>query len=99
VSLPGVVQTELLGWDLPARVTDLGLGGARVVVAQPLPAGTSVELRVDAPQLWQPLTLPGRVAWSRAVTEEQAELGLRFEHDSAEALIVLVELVNPSDFG
>ncbi len=98
MSLPAVVQTELLGWDLPARLTDLGIGGARVLVAQPLPAGTSVELRVDAPQLWQPLTLPGRVAWSHALTEERAELGLRFEHNSTEALTVLVELVNPSDF-
>lgn len=69
-----------------------------MAVAQHLPAGTSVELHVDAPQLWEPLALPGQVAWSRVVGEDHCELGLRFEHDSSEAVAILVELMGSGDF-
>lgn len=87
-----------MGWDLAAELVDLGLGGASVIVAEPLALGSSIRLRVEAPQLWEPLVLPGRVAWMRPTPEGHARLGLRFEPDSPGSLTVLAELVGPAGF-
>jgi hypothetical protein len=84
-----------LGWDLPAELVDLGLGGAGLVVAEGLPHGTSVRLRIDAPQLWESLSVQAKVAWSRPTDEGRVRLGLRFEVDSPSNLTVLAELIGP----
>ena len=97
-SLPARLQSEVLGWDLNAELVDLGLGGASVVVSEPLPPGTSVRLRIDAPQLWEPLVLPSRVAWMRPTIRGESRLGLRFEPDNPGRLAVLVELVGPEGY-
>ena len=97
-SLPARIQSEVLGWDLAAQLVDLGLGGASIIVAEPLPLGTSIRLRVDAPQLWEPLVVPGRVAWLRTTLEGDSKLGLRFEPDTPACLAVLAELVGPGGF-
>lgn len=85
-----------MGWDLPAELIDLGLGGACVVVGDALPLGTTVRLQVNAPQLWEPLLVPARVAWTRMGKDGRARLGLRFEADSPSTLVVLAELIGPS---
>jgi hypothetical protein len=97
-SLPARLQSDVLGWDLAAELVDLGLGGACVVLSDALPLGTSIRLRVDAPQLWEPLMIPGRIAWSQVTREGQAQLGIRFEPDSPGALAVLAELVGPGGY-
>jgi hypothetical protein len=97
-SLPARVQSEVLGWDLAAELVDLGLGGASIIIAEALPLGTSIRLRVDAPQLWEPLVVSGRIAWSRPTLEGDSRLGVRFEPDSATCLAVLAELVGPGGF-
>lgn len=97
-SLPVRVQSEVLGWELSAKLLDLGLGGASIVISQPLPLGTSVRLRIDAPQLWEPLVIPSRVAWMRPTIEGDTRLGLRFESDSLASLAVLAELVGPAGY-
>jgi hypothetical protein len=97
-SLPVRIQSEVLGWELAAKLVDLGLGGASVVVSEPLPLGTSVRLRIDAPQLWEPLVVPARVAWMRPTLQGDTRLGVRFEPDSPASLAVLAELVGPSGY-
>lgn len=97
-NLPARIQSEVLGWDLAAELVDLGLGGASIIVAEPLPLGTSIRLRVDAPQLWEPLVIPGRVAWQRPTLQGEARLGLRFEPDSPNCVAVLAELVGPGGY-
>jgi hypothetical protein len=94
-SLPALLQSDVLGWDLPAELVDLGLGGACLVVADPLPLGTSVRLRIDAPQLWESLVVPGRIAWTRPHEDGRVRLGVRFEVQSPSLLTVLAELIGP----
>jgi len=46
-----------------ARLTDVGLGGAGLVVDEPLTVGAELEVVLHAPNRWDPLVLPARVAW------------------------------------
>ena len=48
-----------------ARLTDIGLGGAGLLLETPLPVGTELEIVLHAPTRWDPLVLPARVAWAR----------------------------------
>jgi hypothetical protein len=95
-NLPALLTSEVLGWAIPAELIDLGLGGASVLVAQSLPLASTVRLSVETPQLWEPLVLPGRVAWTRPNSDGRLRLGLRFEVESANTLIVLAELIGPN---
>jgi hypothetical protein len=47
-----------------ARLTDVGLGGAGLSVDEPLELGAALEVVVPAPNRWEPLVLPARVAWT-----------------------------------
>lgn len=46
-----------------ARLTDVGMGGAGLVVEEPLTLGAELEVVLHAPNRWDPLVLPARVAW------------------------------------
>ena len=46
-----------------ARLTDVGLGGAGLVVDEPLALGAELEVLLHAPNRWEPLVLPARVVW------------------------------------
>ena|SRR5689334_12281241 len=80
------------------RLRDLGLGGAcvEVVDAAALPAldvEGPISLEVTAPSLWDPLTLPGKVAWLRRIKpERRLRLGLRFELRDVGALRAILKL-------
>src|SRR5688500_13934567 len=62
VALEGSVSAGE-AWSQSARVIDLGLGGARLSVAQAIPLGTSVDIAITAPHLWDPLVIHAEVAW------------------------------------
>jgi len=64
--------------DRRARLTDIGLGGAGVIVESPLPVGTELEVVLHAPTRWDPLILPAKVAWARG---RRAGLTFKPEHD------------------
>ncbi len=91
-----MIESDALSWSSPASLLDLGIGGACVQLGEPLPLGTSVRLKIDSPQLWEPLAVLGRVAWSRQLDPRRALLGVRFEPDSAESILTLLELLAPS---
>ncbi len=79
-------------WKRPARVVDLGLGGACMELQEAVPNGTHVSLSVEAPHLWDPLFLEGRVVWLH-VTDGAAHLGIHFSHRSGRTLRTLTELL------
>lgn len=90
------------GDELPARLVDLGLGGACVELSgaagQRL-SGDRVELEVMAPHLWDPLRLKGRIVWNRDQPQARSRrIGLRFEHESGPVLCALVELLGAEGY-
>jgi hypothetical protein len=78
------------GWQRQAQVQNVGLGGACVIVDEPLAAGDAVTLSFTAPTLWDPLLLRGRVAW---VAGPSRRAGVAFEHRAADAAFALYELI------
>jgi hypothetical protein len=92
VNLPALVATEPDG-PKPARLIDLGLGGACVEVRTALQVGHSVTVEVTAPNLWDPLIVPARVAWLRSSGPGASLAGLAFDHAGKAALPALVELL------
>lgn len=92
VSLAATVTTEEAG-SRPARLMNLGLGGACIEVPGPLAVGSAVTLEVTAPNLWDPLIVPAKVAWVRLTDAGPAQAGLVFDHARKVALPALVELL------
>jgi len=84
------------------RIVDLGLGGACVEASDSAPTGTSIELVIDTPHLWDPLTLSGAVVWSRSVPDPGGGgtmIGVRFEHAAGSVVRTLTELLEAEAFG
>jgi hypothetical protein len=80
-------------WQQAALVKDLGLGGARLEMPEPVAPGTPVRLRVSAPHLWDPLELKAHIAWAHeAHANVKARVGLRFDHASSRTLRRLLDL-------
>jgi PilZ domain len=103
VSLPGSVRARDpdLAWNRDVRVVDLGLGGACVAASDAAPTGTAIELVIETPHLWDPLTLTGAVAWSRALADTDGGgtmLGICFELATSASVRALAELLEAEAF-
>ena len=92
MNLPATVSTPAEG-PRPARLLNLGLGGACVSVGAALDVGGVVTLEVTAPNLWDPLVVPATVAWLRWEGRVTAHAGLAFNHALLSGLPALVELL------
>jgi len=104
VSLPGALRASdsYLTWNRDVRIVDLGLGGACVEASDSAATGTNVELVIDTPHLWDPLTLSGAVVWSRSLPDPEgggAMIGVRFDHASGSVARTLTELLEAEAFG
>jgi hypothetical protein len=104
VSLPGALRASdsHLTWNRDVRIVDLGLGGACVEASDSAAAGTNVELVIDTPHLWDPLTLSGAVVWSRRLADPEGGgvmIGVRFEHATGSSVRTLTELLEAEAFG
>ena len=104
VSLPGALRASdaHVTWNRDVRIVDLGLGGACVEASDAAAAGTSVELIIDTPHLWDPLTLSGAVVWSRRLPDPEgggALIGVRFEHTTGSSVRTLSGLLEAEAFG
>jgi hypothetical protein len=104
VSLPGALRASdsHLTWHRDVRIVDLGLGGACVEASDSAADGTSVELVIDTPHLWDPLTLSGAVVWSRRLPDPDgggALIGVRFDHSAGGVVHTLTELLEAEAFG
>lgn len=60
---PAPLPSEQGRVERRARLTDVGLGGAGLVLDEPLTVGAELEVVLHAPNRWDPLVLPARVAW------------------------------------
>jgi hypothetical protein len=100
VSLLGAMRPAAIDviWNRDVRVIDLGLGGACVETADPIPTGTAIELVIDTPHLWEPLTLSGAVAWSLELEEGGARIGIRFHHTHGGSVRKLTEFLEAEAF-
>ncbi len=76
---------------------DLGMEGAQVSCNEPLPEGALAELTLTAPFLWEPFAMPARVAWVRNESEARAIIGLHFQPQTGNQLLVLAELLRDHD--
>jgi len=92
VNLPATLTIPPDG-QKAARLVDLGLGGACVEVRAPLRVGFTVTVEVTAPNLWDPLIVPAKVAWTRPASWGITLAGLAFDHAGKAALPALVELL------
>jgi Tfp pilus assembly protein PilZ len=102
VNLLGALRASEVVWNRDVRVLDLGLGGARVEAPDAIEAGTSVELVIETPHLWDPLTLNGAVAWARPTPASEgggAQIGVRFDHETGGSVRTLTELLEAEAFG
>lgn len=95
---------------LPVTIRDLGFGGAGVDIADPtllpskqatskpmdLATGLPIVIEVVAPVLWDPLFLPGKIAWShqQAATGLSTRAGIRFDPLGAATLLSLFEVLS-----
>ena len=94
VRLRGVLSHAVAGWQRDAEIADLGLGGACVKLSETLAVGDRVTLLLVAPTLWDPLAIPGRVAWVGPPTRlEPARAGVAFEPTDAGSIFALFELM------
>jgi PilZ domain len=99
---PGTDTDRGAAWSRDVRVVDLGLGGACIEASDSVARGTQVELVLDTPHLWDPLTLSGVVAWTRDLPDPEgggALLGMRFEHTTGSTVRTLAELLEAEAFG
>ena len=90
LALPVTIAAE--GNARPARLVNLGLGGACVAVSERTEPGRVVTLEVHAPNLWDPLVVVAKVAWVKA-GGRSTHAGLAFDHSDGVALSSLVELL------
>jgi hypothetical protein len=94
VRLRVVVWHPHAGWQRDVEVQNIGFGGACVHVADPLALRDDVTLSFVAPSLWDPLAMPGRVAWiSPATHVEGARAGIAFLPKEAHGMLALFELL------
>jgi len=87
-------------WQRAARILDLGLGGARVLLNEIIPPSTPIALVIDAPHLWAPLEIDAKVAWaSHDPGSAEVQLGVAFEHRSGRSLLLLTNLLEAAAYG
>jgi hypothetical protein len=86
--------------SLPAKLVDLGLGGACCETGvELLPSGVTLTVDIDAPTRWDPLCLPATVVWSRKSSARgPAHAGLRFDHHDPELAYALFELLGATSY-
>jgi hypothetical protein len=79
--------------DRRARLTDIGLGGAGLVLEAPIAVGTELEIVLHAPTRWDPLVLRAQVAWSKG-----RRAGIAFQPDRDRDAYDLFEMLGTAVF-
>jgi hypothetical protein len=78
--------------EYEARVTDLGLGGARLELANGIAPGRTLTLRLELPGLWDALELAAETVWLGSPDQSgSVAVGVRFVSPSGRALRLLSE--------
>ena len=99
VRLRGVIWHPRAGWQREVEIADLGLGGARVHIWETLNARDKITLSLVAPTLWDPLALPGRIAWVwPPTTLVTGSIGVAFEPKDPASMLALFELMETLEY-
>ena len=99
VNLAANVIAGAGAWQRSARIVDLGLGGACLVLSEVIPPSTPLSLIIDAPHLWAPLELEAKVAWTRHDSAlPEVVIGVTFQHRSGKSLLSLTALLEAAAF-
>ncbi len=88
-----VARLEIGATRTRVRLADLGLGGAAVHCDLRPALGAGVTLAIDAPSLWEPLSLRGEVAWT-----SPTRVGVRFVDVGDDTAGAVLDLLAPDDF-
>jgi hypothetical protein len=93
------VLHQRVGWERDATVTDLGLGGAGIEIAESLMQGDRITFSLVAPNLWDPLLIAGRIVWVKPGTGlDPIHCGIAFEFTHAATLWALFDLLGTLDY-
>ena len=94
VSLPAGVHATDETWQEEASITDLGLGGAGLMLRRVLLVDTPVRMYLVAPSLWDPLEVEGLVRWAgRPDRQQTTRLGVQFNPTSGQQVRALLDLI------
>lgn len=101
--LRAALTHPVAGWRREVLVEDLGLGGARLAVGDPLvegplAVGDRLTIWLVAPSLWDPLAITARVAWIHGAPGEPGHAGLAFEHRDPQGTLALFDLLGSLAF-
>jgi hypothetical protein len=93
VHLYAFVTHLAAGWERQAVIENIGLGGARLLIDEPLAPSDWITLSLTAPTLWDPLCLRGRVAWTSGEEPGGSRIGVAFHHRTASGALALGEFL------
>jgi hypothetical protein len=94
IRLTGVLACARLDLRADVEVTDLGLGGACVGLADALVVGDQVTLGLVFPTRWDPVPMPARIVWLDTDGDgERGRAGMAFEPNDARATLNLYALL------
>lgn len=78
--------------EIQGRLVDLGLGGAGLILPEPVTPGDPVHLILHLPQLWDALRIRAEVAWCETRDGDvNSRAGVRFVAPSGRALRLVAE--------
>ena len=97
MALPATIE-QPPNEPLEARLVNVGLGGACIELGELLRIGAPVTLAVTTPVLWDPLIVPGRVAWVLPTNTGSVRAGVRFDHARSQTIHALLELLRTEEF-
>lgn len=106
IELGGTLSSTSRPLAHEVRIRDLGLGGAGLELSTAslaaVPAfavDAEVTLVLRAPMLWDPLALPGRIAWLRDTDGEgPLRVGVCFDHADSGKVYALFQLLSAPAF-
>ena len=75
-----------------AETRDLGLGGAFIATAAPLPVGAKIELELHLPSVPEPLSIRAEVRWHER--KGAPGMGVKFRGLQVEEVVALDEYVS-----
>jgi Tfp pilus assembly protein PilZ len=85
-------QDPLSPAEVKTFTYDLSLGGARIRSVKPFELGTVLRLNIELVRSHETVNLKGQVKWvKRDEAENIFELGVEFDHDTAQTVMILMK--------
>ena len=97
-NLRAVVTSSDGSWERRGKLVNLGVGGGCLELTDTLPVGARVQLRVEAPQLWDPFPISARIAWSGYGGGRAVRAGLEFDQHSLASIRTLLDLLGTAAY-